>query len=91
MTPDEERKHDLFRELRAREFQFDHHNPKDVAGRSDILHSVRRVEGQLRELGYRDYEPEYRERCRNEAVAEEQRKQALRERAYAKTGIVQND
>jgi hypothetical protein len=88
---DEERKRDLFRELRAREHQFDIHNPKDVAGRDTILLLVRKVESQLRELGYRDYDPEFREWCRNEAIAEEQRKQAWRERYYEKTGVIPND
>jgi hypothetical protein len=88
---DEERKRDLFRELREREHQFDYHNPLDRAGRDDILHCIRRIETRLHELGLQDYEDEFREWCRREAAAEAQRKQAWRERYYEKTGVVPHE
>jgi hypothetical protein len=83
----EQRRNDLLRNLRHACNAFDLHNPKDVNGRADILHRVRHIESELTDLG--GYSPsEFAEYCKREDAAEAERKEAAREKAYAKTGTV---
>jgi len=82
-TEQQQRKLDLFRELRARERQFDDYPPQDTNGRQDVLHAVRAIEA---ELG--DYDrAEFEAYCKREDAADIERREAARTAAYERTGI----
>jgi hypothetical protein len=71
MTEVEQLRNELFRELRARERQFDNADPSDVNLRAEIMKHVRRCEAQLTELNGAEFlhhnNAAYRTWCRRTA------------------------